>query len=117
MAVAPQLPFPRDTRRLQHKDHHHQPGLDDKVVFRRKPGQQDAGVDGLDDQRPQQRRKNRDTKETIADLKKQRDIAAGLLADANLRIVELSNMLAEVQARLEEFQPRTRVLNLPKNGD
>ena len=64
-----------------------------------------------------QRRKNRDTKETIADLKKQRDIAAGLLADANLRIVELSNMLAEVQARLEEFQPRTRVLNLPKNGD
>lgn len=64
-----------------------------------------------------QRRKNRDTRETIADFKKQRDIAAGLLADANLRIVELSAQLADARARLDEVQPSARVLNLPKKGD
>ncbi len=62
------------------------------------------------------RRKNRDTRETIADLKQQRDIAAGLLADANLRIVELSEQLADVRARLDEIQPSARVLELPKKG-
>lgn len=60
------------------------------------------------------RRKNRDTRDTIADLKKQRDIATGLLADANLRIVELSEQLADARARLDELQPSARVLNLPK---
>jgi len=64
-----------------------------------------------------QRRKNRDTRDTIADLKRQRDIAAGLLADANLRIVELSEKIADVQARLDECQPSARVLVLPKQGD
>lgn len=64
-----------------------------------------------------QRSKSRDTRETIADLKKQRDIAAGLLADANLRIVELSEQLADTRARLDELQPSARVLNLPKKGD
>jgi hypothetical protein len=57
-------------------------------------------------------RKNRDTRETIADLKRQRDIAAGLLADANLRIVELSQKFEDVQARLDEYQSSVRVLNL-----
>ncbi len=64
-----------------------------------------------------QRRKNRDTRDTIADLKKQRDIAAGLLADANLRIVELSEQLTDARARLDELQPSARVLNLPKKDD
>ncbi|MDD5175294.1 MAG: hypothetical protein PHQ05_02570 [Sterolibacterium sp.] len=64
-----------------------------------------------------QRRKNRNTRDTIADLKQQRDVAAGLLADANLRIVELSEQLAEVQARLDEYQPSARVLDLPKKGE
>ncbi len=59
-----------------------------------------------------QRRKNRDTKETIADLKQQRDIAVGLLADADLRIVELTEKLADVQARLDHLKPSARVLNL-----
>lgn len=59
-----------------------------------------------------QRRKNRDTRETIADLKNQRDEVAGLLADADLRIVELTEKLADVQARLDHLQPSGRVLNL-----
>jgi hypothetical protein len=63
-----------------------------------------------------QRRKNRDTRDTIADLKQQRDIAAGLLADANLRIVELSEQLDDARARLDELQPSARILELPKKG-
>lgn len=59
-----------------------------------------------------QRRKNRDVRETIADLKKQRDIAAGLLADADMHIVELTEKLADVQARLDYLQPSARVLHL-----
>lgn len=59
-----------------------------------------------------QRRKNRVTKETIADLKKQRDKAVGLLADADLRIVQLSHKVADLQAKLDEIQPTARVLNL-----
>lgn len=56
------------------------------------------------------RSKNRDMRETIADLKMQRDIAAGLLADADLRIVELTEKLADVQARLDSLQSTARVL-------
>lgn len=59
-----------------------------------------------------QKRKNRGTRETIADLKKQRDKAVGMLADADLRIVELTEKLADVQARLDLFQPSARFLNL-----
>lgn len=58
------------------------------------------------------RGKNRDLRETMADLKKQRDAAVGLLADAQLRIVELSEQLADAQVRLEQLQPSARVLNL-----
>lgn len=71
------------------------------------------------DQRPSERQrllkkrsKNRDLRETIADLKKQRDIAAGLLADADLRIVELTEKLADMQARLDYLQPTARMLKL-----
>jgi len=59
-----------------------------------------------------QRGKNRTLKETIDDLKKQRDIAAGLLADADLRIVELTEKLADMQAKLDYLQPTARVLKL-----
>ncbi len=58
------------------------------------------------------RSKNRDLRETIADLKKQRDYAVGLLADADLRIVELTEKLADVQAELDQLRPKARVLNL-----
>lgn len=58
------------------------------------------------------RGKNRDLRETIADLKKQRDAAVGLLADADLRIIELNERLADAHTRLELLQPKARVLNL-----
>ncbi len=64
-----------------------------------------------------QRRKNRDARDTIADFKRQRDIAAGLLADANLRIVELSESLADMKVRLDEYKPSARLLDLPKKRD
>ena len=59
-----------------------------------------------------QRRKNRDTKETIADLKQQRDRAVALLADADLRIVELSEKVADMHTRLDQLQPSASILNL-----
>lgn len=61
-----------------------------------------------------QRRKNRDTRETIADLKKQRDTTAGLLADADRKIMELSEKVADLQAKLDELQPPAKVLDLSK---
>lgn len=61
-----------------------------------------------------QRRKNRDTRQTIADLKLQRDKAVGLLADADLRIVELSEKVADLEARLAELRPTAKVLDLNK---
>lgn len=61
-----------------------------------------------------QRRKNRDKRDTIADFKKQRDAAVGLLTDADLRIVELTTKLADMQARLDQIQPSAQVLNLSK---
>ena len=61
-----------------------------------------------------QRRKNRDTKETIADLKQQRDRAVALLADADLRIVELTEKVADMQSRLDQLQPSASILNLSK---
>jgi hypothetical protein len=59
-----------------------------------------------------QRGKNRDLRQTIIDMKKQRDAAVGKLADADLRIVELTERLADAQARLDRLQPSARVLNL-----
>ena len=61
-----------------------------------------------------QRRKNRDTREIIADFKKQRDRAVALLADADLRIVELSEKVADMQSRLDQLQPSASILNLSK---
>ena len=61
-----------------------------------------------------QRRKNRDTKEIIADLKQQRDRAVALLTDADLRIVELSEKVADMQTRLDQLQPSASILNLSK---
>lgn len=58
------------------------------------------------------RSKNRNLRETIADLTKQRDSAVGLLADADLRMVELTEKLADVQAELDRIKPKAPVLNL-----
>lgn len=59
-----------------------------------------------------QRRKNRDNREMIADLKRQRDVTAGLLADANLRIVELTNELDLAQAKIRQLQQSATVHDL-----
>lgn len=61
-----------------------------------------------------QRSKNRDNRQIIVDLKKQRDKADGLLADADRTIVELSEKVADLQAKLNQFQPSARVLDLSK---
>ena len=61
-----------------------------------------------------QRRKNRDAKETTANIKKQRDAAVGLLADADLRIVQLAEKVADLETELEELRPSANVLNLTK---
>lgn len=64
-------------------------------------------------------RRNRDTRETIADLKQQRDVSVGLLANANLQIVELTEELADLRRRLEEIKPSnvTTILGRQKNND
>jgi len=61
-----------------------------------------------------QRQKKRDARETIADLKQQRDRAVSLLADADLRIVELSEKVADMQTKLNQLQPSASILNLSK---
>lgn len=62
-----------------------------------------------------QRQKRRKDRDLIADLKVQRDRAVGLLADADMRIVELTERLAEVEAKLEHYQPNN-VLNLSRDN-
>jgi len=62
------------------------------------------------------RNKNRDTKRNIADLRKQRDIAVGMMVDANLRILELSETVDDLRMRLEALQPTAKILNFPPYG-
>lgn len=59
-----------------------------------------------------QRKRNRDARETNADLKCQRDATAGLLADAILRIVELTEELADAKAQRKEICPSAPVVSL-----
>ncbi|MCX7193922.1 MAG: hypothetical protein NTY60_09940 [Proteobacteria bacterium] len=67
------------------------------------------------------RRRNRDTKETISDLKQQRDASAGLLADANLLIVDLTEELADVHRMLDELRritkPSAATISFSKRSD
>jgi len=58
------------------------------------------------------KRKNRDAKEVIADLKQQRDKAIDRIMYANLRILELSETVDDLRAKLEVFQPSATVINL-----
>lgn len=58
------------------------------------------------------RKRNRNARETIADLKRQRDVAVGLLADANLRIVELTEDLHLTKVQLEKTRPMAAVTSL-----
>lgn len=62
------------------------------------------------------RKRNRKARETIADFKRQRDAVVGLLADANLRIVELTEDLASAKAELEETRPSAPVISLTRRN-
>lgn len=61
-----------------------------------------------------QRKRNRDVRETVADFKRQRDATVGLLADANLRIVELTEELSLATAQLKETNPSASVISLSR---
>ncbi|RIX48341.1 MAG: hypothetical protein D3M94_05505 [Rhodocyclales bacterium GT-UBC] len=59
------------------------------------------------------RNKNRSYRETNADFKLQRDKAAGLLSDANLQIVLLTEENSSLRARLDALRPQAAILTLP----
>jgi len=63
------------------------------------------------------KQKNRDAKELIADLKKQRDKAVDRIIYANLRILELSETVEDLRAKLEAFQPSATLLNFSQKRD
>lgn len=59
-----------------------------------------------------QRHRSRASRETIADLKKQRDAAAGLLVEANAQIGILPRRLRDVEARVDDLQQKARTITL-----
>ena len=59
-----------------------------------------------------QRQHSRAARETIADLKKQRDAAAGLLVEANAQIGILTRQLRDVEARMDDLQSKARAITL-----
>ncbi len=60
------------------------------------------------------RRSNRKTKDLINDLRRQRDVAAGLLLEANTLIVDLHEQLADANKKLNEYKPTTTTINSDK---
>jgi len=60
------------------------------------------------------RRRNRDTKEMISDLKRQRDISAGLISDANLLIVDMSEEISDLRRKLDELMPSAATIPFSK---
>jgi len=60
------------------------------------------------------RRSNRKTKDLINDLRRQRDVAAGLLLEANTLIVDLNEQLADANKKLNEYKPTTTTINSDK---
>lgn len=57
-----------------------------------------------------QRQRSRMARETIADLKKQRDAAAGLLVEANAQIAILTRRLRYAESRIYDLQPTADTL-------
>lgn len=62
-----------------------------------------------------QRQRSRTARETIADLKKQRDAAAGLLVEANAQIAILTRRLIYAEARINDLQPKAGTIQLSKS--
>jgi hypothetical protein len=60
------------------------------------------------------RQRSRTARETIADLKAQRDAAASMLVEANARIGILTCRVRDLDARLEDLQSRATILPLPQ---
>lgn len=58
------------------------------------------------------RQRSRSARKTITDLKMQRDAVASLLVEANAQIGILSRRLRDLEARLDDAQPRAGVLPL-----
>ena len=67
-----------------------------------------------------QRQRSRAARETIADLKQQRDAMAGLLVEANAQISILTRRLIHAEARINELGPKAGTIQLsrgkPKSG-
>lgn len=62
-----------------------------------------------------QRQRSRSARETIADLKKQRDAAAGLLVEANAQIAILTRRLIDAEARNNNLQPKASLIQLSES--
>ena len=62
-----------------------------------------------------QRQRSRTARETIADLKKQRDAVAGLLVEANAQIAILTRRLSYAEARINDLQPRAGTIQLSES--
>jgi len=60
------------------------------------------------------RQKNRVMGDALQDFRLQRDSAQGLLADANMRIVELTEEVGELRRRLEELLPSAKTVPLKR---
>lgn len=61
------------------------------------------------------RKRSRSTREEIADLKKQRDVTAGLLVEANAQIAILTRRLAYAEARIDDLQPKVGTAQLSES--
>ena len=60
------------------------------------------------------RKKSREMRDALDDLKLQRDFAQGLLSDANFRIVELTEEVGNLCRRLEDLQPSAKLVPLQR---
>lgn len=62
-----------------------------------------------------QRQRSRAARETMADLKKQRDAVAGLLVEANAQIAILTRKLFDAKAHINVLQPKAGTIQWPKS--
>lgn len=62
-----------------------------------------------------QRQRSRAARETITDLKKQRDAVAGLLVEANAQIAILTRRLIYAEARINDLQPKAGTISLSES--
>lgn len=63
-----------------------------------------------------QRKRSRSARQTITDLRSQRDFVASLMVEANSRISILTLKVRDLEARVEDLQAKPIVLSLPTAG-